>query len=312
MNFQQLEYIIAVDKLKHFGLAAESCYVTQATLSAMIKKLEEELNVQFFDRSRHPILTTEHGKVIVAKAKELIRHRDELIGLATTQPTQLEGKLTIGIIPTIANSLLPLILPSLLKKNPNLDLSVVEITTEEIISQLELNKIDLGILATPIEDAELDETILYYEPMLVYGKESGKKKYVSGNDISDRKIWLLQEGHCFRNQAMTICNIEEKVAAASNLQFEGNSFETLLNLAESFGGLTLIPELYYLEMPKRKQKLTKPFHKPIPVREVSIVSYRPELKRHTISYLANHIRKIIEPRLSSKDYKNSDLDIIGI
>ena len=311
MNFQQLEYVMAVHKHKHFGIAADSCHITQATLSAMIKKLEEELKVLLFDRSRKPIQTTDMGLQFIETARTILQQKELLFSL-NKQSEKLEGKLSIGIIPTVANSLLPIILPSILKENQKLQLTISEITTEEIKTQLIMDKIDIGILATPINDKQFDEHILYYEPMMIYGILDKKKEYVNSKDIKNGNIWLLEEGHCFRNQALTVCEIKEKELSPSNLNFMGSSFETLLNLTDKFGGYTLVPELYYKNMPKQKQNKTKHFQKPIPVREISIVTYRHFAKNQTIKYLTSLIQALVNTNLSTKSYKNKDLDIIGI
>jgi len=313
MNFQQLEYVLAVHRHKHFGQAAENCHITQATLSAMIKKLEAELDVMLFDRSRQPVQTTEAGLKFIALANEIILKRNQLFTIKEETTKALEGEITLGVIPTIANSLLPIILPAILTENPKLKLKVVEITTEEIIQHLNLDKIDMGILATPLQEDYLEETILYYEAMMVYGIKGKAQKYVSTKDIKSGKIWLLEEGHCFRNQMMTICDIREKNQdATSNLNFEGNSFETLLNLSDRFGGYTLVPELYFNEMPKKKQNLTKSFQTPIPVREISLVTARPYAKKMAVDYLSNRIRELVAPLLSTTQMANKDLEIIGI
>jgi LysR family hydrogen peroxide-inducible transcriptional activator len=311
MNFQQLEYVMAVHKHKHFGIAADSCHITQATLSAMIKKLEEELKILLFDRSRKPIQTTDMGLQFIETARTILQQKELLFSL-NKQTEKLEGKLSIGIIPTVANSLLPIILPSILKENQKLQLTISEITTEEIKTQLIMDKIDIGILATPINDKQFDEHILYYEPMMIYGILDKKKEYINSKDIKNGNIWLLEEGHCFRNQALTICEIKEKELSPSNLNFMGSSFETLLNLTDKFGGYTLIPELYYKNMSKQKQNRTKHFQKPIPVREISIVTYRHFAKNQSIKYLSALIQKLTNTHLSTKSYKNKDLDIIGI
>ena len=311
MNFQQLEYAIAVHKHKHFSIAAESCNVTQATLSAMIKKMEEELKVVFFDRSRKPIKTTDAGVVFVNRAKNIIKQKNELYHLYSTS-TNLEGEIHLGVIPTVASSLLAIILPTILKENPDLKLHIHEITTDEIKQELVHDKIDLGILATPLNDKRFEEDILYYEPMLLYGMEDSDKNFVSSKDVQDNTIWLLEEGHCFRNQAMTICNLKEKKDKKSNLYFQANSFETLLKLTDEFKGLTLLPELYCNDMkPERKQKI-KPFQKPIPVREISLIHYRKHDNNLSVDYLVRTIKKLMEGRLSTANFKSSDLEIVGL
>lgn len=311
MNFQQLEYAIAVHQHKHFGLAAEHCNITQATLSAMIKKLEEELDYVLFDRSRKPVKTTDLGLQFVERARQILAQKEELSNLSNESGT-LQGTLRIGIIPTIAVSLLPIILSDLSKDNPDLKIKILEITTEEIKQQLRTDKIDLGILATPLEDLELEEHILYYEQMLVYGKFDSEKKFVTSKDIKGGNIWLFEEGHCFREQATTICEIKEKELIDSNLEFRGNSFETLVNMARRYGGYTLLPELYARELPANMRKNTRPFQKPVPVREISIVNYRKHANRRAIAYLEELIKTKIGKSLSTNDIANKDQEIIGI
>lgn len=311
MNFQQLEYVLAVHRHKHFGTAAENCHVTQATLSGMIKKLEEELQILLFDRSRKPIKTTDSGIRFIEIARTILQQKEQLYLLNKVSET-LEGSLSIGIIPTIANSLLPILLPVLLEKNPKLKLTISEITTDEIKQQLTLDKIDIGILATPIDDNKFEEHILYYEPMMVYGVLDQQKEYVSSNDVKDNTIWLLEEGHCFRRQALTICEIKEKEIESSNLSFKGSSFETLLNLTDKFGGYTLIPELYYKSLAEDKKKITKHFQKPIPVREISIITYGHFAQNQTIAYISSLIQKLVSNQLYTQKLKNSELEIIGI
>ncbi len=312
MNFQQLSYILAVHEHKHFGRAAESCHITQATLSGMIKKLESELNLIIFDRSKQPVQTTDLGLQVITNAQKILSIKNAIQQIGTSTLTNLDGKLHLGVIPTIANSLLPIILPTILKNNPKLKLHISEITTEEIKQQLILDKIDIGILATPLEDEQLEETILYYEPMMLYGVKDTKKKYISSADVKDRKIWLLEEGNCFRNQAMSICNIKEKSINNSNLNFSGSSFDTLLNMSDQFGGYTLVPELFYKNMSNHRQAITKSFEKPIPVREISLVHYRPFAKKQTVLYLEKLIKNLVNPTLSTVNFKPRDLSIIGI
>ncbi len=310
MNFQQLEYILAVDQLKHFGKAAEQCHITQATLSAMIKKLEEELSLVIFDRKKQPVITTETGKIVIQLAKEVIRKRDELIHATQAGHKPLSGEISLGIIPTIASSLLPLILPKLFKLYPDLELKVVEINTEEIISQLQSNQLDIGILATPLNNENLIEEILYYESMMIYGALEITKKTVQTSDLQNSRIWLLEEGNCFRTQSMSLCDIKEQ--QEDNLQLESSSFDTLMNLTDQFGGFTLLPELYQQRLSSNKKKKIKQFTRPIPVREVSLVYNRPYALKNSIMQLANFIREIIPTQLETNKLKAKDLTILGI
>ncbi|MBT32589.1 MAG: LysR family transcriptional regulator [Thalassobius sp.] len=312
MNFQQLEYVLAVDQHKHFAQAAESCCVTQATLSAMIKKLEAELNMVLFDRSRQPVKTTEEGEQIIQLAKKILTNRNEMLTLNNQESQGLSGVIRLGIIPTIANSLLPIILPTLLKEYPGLHFNITEITTEELKHQIISQKIDIGILASPLGDDVLEENILYYEAMMVYGIQESNKKYISPTDIQNKKIWLLEEGNCFRNQSSTICDIREKSVGPENLTFDASSFDTLLNLTDQFGGCTLVPELYYNLMPEEKKQKTRHFEFPLPVREISLVYQRPYAKKRSIDILTEKIKELVKDRLITSELKPKDLSIIGI
>lgn len=312
MNFKQLEYIIAIDEHKVFSEAAYSCNVTQATLSAMVIKLEEELGFQIFDRTTKPVTTTESGMEVISKAREMLGIKDSIGQIGKHIPTTISGEIRIGIIPTVANSLLSKILPVLLELNPDLQLIIKEVTTEEVVRGLKRGTLDFGIAATPIDDESIHEEIMYYEPMLVYGVTETQKEYTVSEDLLDDKIWLLEEGHCFREQVSTVCGLQEKTNTVENLVFEGNSFETLLSMVDSFGGHTLIPELYYRDLDRARQQKSRMFQKPIPVRELSIISYGPSRKILTSQYLAREIKQIISPHLSTSDYQNKDLRIIGI
>ena len=312
MNIQQLEYLIAVDRLKNFTKAAEVCNVTQATLSAMVKKLEEELGVIIFDRKANPIHTTEIGQTIIEESKIIIAHCTLLKEKAKSQSDKIEGKIKIGIIPTIANSLLPKIIKSLLTTYPQLHVEIVEITTQNIIKQLKEGVIDVGIVATPSAEENIEEEILYYETLMVYGDVGKKTNFVIPEEIKNKKIWLLEEGHCLREQFVKLCALKKKDLMPNNFVFDANSFDTLLNMVDEFGGLTLIPELYYQGLPKERQEKVSFFETPIPVREVCMIYYRPYAKQRIVMVLADFIRNIINKNLMSKQYKNTELVIAKI
>ena len=312
MNIQQLEYLIAVDRLKNFTKAAELCNVTQATLSVMVKKLETELDTIIFDRKANPIITTDIGQTIIEESRIIIAHCTLLKEKAKKIDTVIEGKIKIGIIPTVANSLLPKIIKSLLVTFPQLQVEIIEITTNNIIKQLKEGTIDVGIVATPSMDESIEEEILYYETLMLYGAVDKKADYIIPEEIKKNKIWLLEEGHCLREQFVKLCSLKKKDLMPNNLTFDANSFDTLLNMVDEFGGLTLIPELYYQGLPKEKQQKVIFFKSPVPVREVCMVYYRPYAKQRIIKVLATFIRQIINKNLMSNQYKNSELVIAKI
>lgn len=309
MNIQQLEYIIATDRLRNFTKAAEYCHVTQATLSAMIKKLEEELNVVIFDRKASPVLTTDVGSIVIAEAKKVVMHAYLLKEKVKSEHALIEGDVRIGIIPTIASTLLPKIIKPLFEKYPKLNLEVNELTTANIIRQLREGQLDFAILATPLNEKDIEEDILFYETLMVYGKLSKSKKYILPSEIKEHKIWLLEEGHCLREQFINLCSLKKKDTKQVNLSFNANSFDTLLNMVDEFGGLTLIPELYYNSLPTERKKQVSSFSGSIPVREVSIVYYREYARKRVVEAVGNLMKEIIEPGLISKKHKNKDLVI---
>lgn len=310
MNIQQLEYIVAVDQFKNFSKAADHCYITQATLSTMIKKLEEELNVVIFDRKNNPVMTTDEGKGIIAQAVKILQETYRLKEIAKNNIHEISGTIKIGIIPTIANSLLPIVLMPLLKKFPDLMVEMYEITTQNILKQLKEGTIDMGILATPLETEDIEEEILFYETLMVYGALNNDTQFIIPEDIKKEKIWLLEEGNCLRNQVINLCSLRKKENMPLNLKFDAHSFGTLLNMVDQLGGLTLIPELYYQSLSDARKVKVKFFKSPIPVREVSIVFYRPFAKKITIEAIASEIRSLVQPILMTNQYKNSELDIV--
>lgn len=185
-----------------------------------------------------------------------------------------------------------------------------EITTQNILKQLKEGTIDMGILATPLETEDIEEEILFYETLMVYGALNNDTQFIIPEDIKKEKIWLLEEGNCLRNQVINLCSLRKKENMPLNLKFDAHSFGTLLNMVDQLGGLTLIPELYYQSLSDARKEKVKFFKSPIPVREVSIVFYRPFAKKNTIEAIASEIRSLVQPILMTNQYKNSELDIV--
>lgn len=311
MNIQQMEYILAVDSLRSFTRAADHCNVTQATLSAMVRKLEDELQVMIFDRKSTPLRTTEQGKEIVEECRAVLAHCDNIREKAKAAGGKIEGRLRLGIIPTIANSLLPKIIKPLLAKYPRLHLDLAEITTQHIYRQLKEGTIDVGIIGTPNAEEAFGQEVLYYEALMVYGEVDKKINYIVPDELRNNKIWLWEEGHCLRDQIVNLCSLRKKDLRPHNLSFDANSFDTILNMVDEFGGLTLIPELYYQSLPRERKKKVHYFKSPIPVREVSLLYYRPYAKERMIRALSGFIHEKIKPGLVSGQYRQRDLTIAG-
>ncbi len=312
MNIHQLEYLLAVDKYKSFTKAADACHVAQATLSAMIKKLEEELGVVLFDRKSNPILTTDSGLKVLEDARKVVLHSQLISDKARALSGKIEGHISIAIIPTIANALLPLLVKPLLDTYPGLTLDITESTTSNILRQLKDGSLDLGILSTPLESDGIEHRLLYYESLMVYGQVDADKSYLIPDEIRKHRVWLLEEGHCLRAQFINLCSLKKNDSVLQNLKFEASSFDTLLNMVDSFGGLTLIPELYYLSLPEHKKRKVSFFDMPLPVREVSLVYHRPYAKRHLIDALEKFIVSQVSNILISNDIEKSELSITSM
>ena len=211
MTITQLEYIIALDTYRHFSEASKHCFVTQPTLSMQIQKLEEELGIKIFDRSKQPVVPTEIGEEVLVQARAVVHEVKMMQQLIKDKQGTLQGELRVGIIPTLAPYLLPMFLQNFLNKYPDVKIKVRELTTEHIIEKLKSGKIDAGLLVTPLQDSSLIETPLFYEEMVAYVSKSNaafKKNYVLADDISLDELWLLEEGHCFRSQVMNLCELQ--------------------------------------------------------------------------------------------------------
>jgi len=293
ITLTQLEYIVAVDTYRHFGQAAESCFITQPTLSMQIKKLEEDLEVIIFDRSKHPLLPTDVGQRIIEQARITLKQSEEINNIVKDHKNQVSGMIRIGIIPTMAPYLLPLFIGNYKKKYPNIFIKVVEETTDEIIRLLHKDLIDVGILATPLREDKINEKPIFYEEMLIYANPSHrihKLKAISVKDIATPEIWLLSDGHCFRDQVINLCQFVGTTDSPLPFHFEAGSLETLMNIVDREGGLTLIPELAKESMSEKRLANVKSFTDIHPLREVSLVYSRHFAKHKLINLLFREIK----------------------
>jgi LysR family hydrogen peroxide-inducible transcriptional activator len=311
MNLQQLEYLIAVDKTGSFSKAADLCHVTQATLSTMIKRLEEELDLVLFDRKTNPVLTTDSARPIIDLARQAVEATHRIKEISGNERNRVVGGLKMGVIPTIANSVLPLIMKPLLQEYPQLKLEVREITTQSILKQLRSGEIDVGLVSTPVKgDEDFEKKVLYYEALFVYGTPaSRKKKFLMPKELVHDKIWLLEEGHCLRDQFVNLCSLNKK-RLGDQFVFESGSFDTLLSMADQFGGLTVVPELYVKTMAKERRSKIYQFVAPYPVREVSLLVNRPHVKAQLVNVLISEIKKAVMPLLMTNEVKKSEQVIV--
>jgi LysR family hydrogen peroxide-inducible transcriptional activator len=296
MNIQQLEYILAVDQLKSFSKAADYCHVTQATLSAMVKKLEEQLDIVIFDRKANPIATTENGREILIQAQQVVSHAQALLDSSKSINRKIEGKLKLGVIPTIASSLMSIILKPLMEKYPALIFEIHEQTTSQLMKSLQDGKLDLGILSTPIAISDLETELLYKEELVLYG-HFGRKE-IKKIELNEQRLFLLQDGHCLRDQIIQLCELKKNKFLPSNLRFESNTFDTLLNLVDDFQGMTFLPKLYSAQLSEARQKRLIPLEEGRLEREISLCYYRPYAKWNVIKRLNADIQDLVQQHLS--------------
>jgi LysR family hydrogen peroxide-inducible transcriptional activator len=299
VNIQQLEYILAVDQFKSFSKAADYCHVTQATLSAMVKKLEEQLDIVIFDRKANPIATTENGRKILVQAQQVVAHANTLLSSSKAINQKMEGRVKLGIIPTIASSILPVILKHLVDKYPGLSLEIYEVTTNQLKKDLREGRLDIGILSTPIASLDLETQLLYVEDLYVYGHLVSKEKIVRKSELAKQRFFLLQEGHCLRDQVIQLCELKKHKALPANLSVESNTFETLINLVDTFQGMTVLPALYVNQLgEQRKQNMIELVDGTLS-REVSLCFYRPYAKWNIINRLAEEITVEVKKQLNA-------------
>ncbi|MDW3211272.1 MAG: LysR substrate-binding domain-containing protein [Reichenbachiella sp.] len=300
MTLQQFEYIVALDEYRHYVSAAEHCYVSQPNLTMQVKKLEEEIGVRIFDRDKKPLQPTKIGKEIILRARQILRETKQLKEFVTHEKESLEGEFTVGIIPTLAPYLLPQFLPSFIEENPKVHLKIRELQTSQIISQLENGIIDIGILVTPLDESSIREIPVFYEPFLLYLPEKHRfleEKLMLADDLDPSEVLVLDEGHCFREQALSICR-DAKHGSSIGFEYQSGSIEALKSLVQKGVGYTLVPELSVSE---GKDGLhVRRFTAPEPVREVSIVVHNSYIKDSVINRLKSSIQQSVPKQLLKK------------
>lgn len=300
ITLTQLEYIVAIDEYRHFATAADKCFVTQPTLSMQIKKLEDELGVIIFDRSRQPVVPTDIGARLIEQARMALSSAERIKEIIKEQQQEVEGSLKIGIIPTLAPYLLPIFIGHYIRKYPAVKVEVEELVSEEIIRRLKHDLIDVGLFVTPYGEEKIIEKPVFYEEMLVYAHPEHhllRQKEISVTDIATSEIWMLGDGHCFRNQVVNLCAMSGVQHNSLPFSFESNSLETLMKIVDVEGGFTLIPELALQYMPESKKRQVKSLAENKPLREVSVIYSRHYTKQKLISLLCDEIRAVVPTKM---------------
>jgi len=305
MTITQLQYVLAVAEHQNFTKAALKVFVTQPTLSMQIQKLEEELGVKIFDRSKKPIQLTDTGKKIVNQARNIVNESDRIQDIVDQEKGFIGGTFRLGIIPTVMPTLLPMFLNNFIKKYPKVKLKIEEFHTEAIIDRLNDGHLDAAIAATPLELEGIKEQVLYYEPFVAYIPEGHRlsqntKLNVADLDIDD--ILLLEDGHCFKDGILNLCKASRNYDG-DHFQLESGSFETLIKLANEGLGMTLLPYLHTLDLKESEKSKLKMFEEPVPAREVSLIYNKSELKMQIIEALRSSIAGVIKGAITFQNVK---------
>lgn len=296
MTITQLKYVLAVAEHKNFTKAAEKTFVTQPTLSMQIQKIEEELDILIFDRTKKPIELTEIGHKIVAQARNIVNEANRINDIVDQEKGFIGGEFKLGIIPTVMPTLLPMFLRNFINKYPKVKLKIEELNTETIIERLEDGHLDAAIAATPLKNENIKERPLYYEPFVAYVTQNHrlfKKKSIEVTDLDLTDMLLLEDGHCFRDGVINLC---KAVADQQDDHFslESGSFETLVRLANEDLGMTLLPYLHTMDFKGQESNFLKKFKEPSPAREVSLIYHKSELKMQIIEALRSTIASVIK------------------
>ena len=313
MTVQQLEYVIAVDNYRHFAKAAEACYVTQPTLSMMIQKLEEELNVKIFDRAMHPVKPTVIGKTIIEQARVSLKYFNQIKETVEAEQDLTKGSFSLGIIPTIA----PYLVPELLKKQRDdmndIELRLKEATTAILINNILTGTLDGGLLAGPINHANLIEYPVYYEKFYAYVSKNDKLYNLNEIDLEKidiNSIWLLENVHCFRGQIERLCQMKKKSEEHFlSVKYEAGSIDTLMNIVDLNYGITIIPELFAMGLGEEKQENLRPFKDTIAVREVNLVVSKEYVRKTILNKVLEDIKSSIPKSMRDPKLREYVIDL---
>ncbi|MFK7847732.1 MAG: LysR substrate-binding domain-containing protein [Rhodothermales bacterium] len=288
MTLIQLTYLIAVDTHRHFSKAAEHCFVSQPSLSVQLRKLEEELGVQLFDRSRTPVVPTEIGKKVISQARQVLQETARINDLVDTTKGEITGTLHVGIIPTLAPYIVPLVMPIFMMRYPNVQLTFHELLTAHVLEGLQKETLDIGLIATDEASGDTKSRFLFSEPFMAYlsdGHRLSGKHTLETNELSLDDLWLLKEGHCFRDQMLQVCSAGSQACGLHrSVLFESGNLETLQKVVDQAGGMTLMPYLATLYFSDELlAERVRPFAEPVPERRIQMVYHRADLKKHVIN-----------------------------
>ena len=313
MTLVQLQYVLAVAEFKNFTIAADKSFVTQPTLSMQIQKLEKELNIEIFDRTSHPIKITQIGEKIVRQAKTILMEANRMKHLVNEEKGLLEGDFVIGVIPTILPSLVPLFYKTFQKNNPKSNLIIKELQTDKIVKGIKDGSLDFGIVVSPLYEDQIFEKPLYYEPLVAYVPPTHRlyhQDYILESDLDTSDLLILQEGHCFRNNVLALCDATK--LKNRPIKLDSGSFEALIKLSNDGFGMTLLPSLVADDLPEVYNKNIKNFKSPVPTREVSLIYHQSQLRDSFEKELVNTIQSILRGKIFLEKDLKIDANLISL
>ncbi|MDR3365560.1 MAG: hydrogen peroxide-inducible genes activator [Prevotellaceae bacterium] len=306
MNIQQLEYVIAVDTFRHFAKAAEVCCVTQPTLSMMIQKLEDELGVKIFDRTKHPVAPTTIGEQIIAQARVSLKYFRQIKEVAESEQGTAKGSFKLGVIPTIASYLVPTLLHRQHTGYSNVELTLKESTTGNLITEILNGTLDGGVLAGPLNHPGLSEFPVYYEKFYAYVSphdEAYREKEIDLDSIDINSLWLLENEHCLRGQIERLCKMKRSAIGSSSIKYESGSIDTLIHVVDYNPGVTIIPEMHAMGLSEERQENLRTFKNLTAVREVSLVVGADYVRKTLLNIILEIIKSSVPKSMQDPQLK---------
>ncbi len=298
MKIESFQYLRAVVQTGSFSEAAKSCNVSQPAISASIKTLENTLGFQIVNRDTKPLQLTPQGESLYHTALELLYQYEKILAF-TSKDAAPYGTIKMGIIPTLAPYLLPIFLNDFLKQFPKIELLLGEMITAQIVKKIKNGSLDAAILVTPLEQSNVDHRILFYEELMLYSHKPIAEPFINPNKLDKTNLWLLEEGHCFREQVINLCDL--KTTAQGRFKYKAGSVQSLINLVNQYRGSTVIPEMAVKSLSAAHKKKITPFDSPSPVREVSLVVHRYSPYKMVFDTLYDLIRAKIPQHMKHKE-----------
>ncbi len=294
-----MQYIVAVNTHRHFVKASESLGISQSTLSMMIRKLEEELDTAIFYRDAHPIKPTEAGEKLIAQAEIVLFNARQFAEIAAEERKMQGGKIRLGVIPTVASDLIPLLFESIRESAPNIQLETYEMKSCDIIKDLQKAHIDMALMATPLSHPNLLEIPVYYEHLYAYVSPSDplhhSDKLVSSK-LPLERLWSLQPGNCLRDQVFNMCD----GGSCYTTKFEAGSIDTIVKVVDRNGGFTVIPELHLQYLSQSQLNNIRELMEPEVTREISLVIREDYIREGLLNQMADALKSVIPASMIDK------------